>query len=124
MSVHLIEFCSLKAARRRFLIGLTKIWNGKGGLVDSWLIPVCLVRGDGFLFLLLSKIHVLFYFLPRGGSVVIHIEGRTAKDATPILFGLPTEVAWTVSSIESLMTRPCVPVIVEKIDDIHLMILR
>jgi hypothetical protein len=35
MFIHLIEFCSLKASRRLFLIGLPEIWNGKGGLVDS-----------------------------------------------------------------------------------------
>jgi hypothetical protein len=56
--------------------------------------------------------------------VVICIEGGSAKDVSSILFCFLTEAACTVSSVESLMVRPCVPVIVAKFDDIHLMILR
>jgi hypothetical protein len=56
--------------------------------------------------------------------VVILIEGRAAKDVSPILFGcLLPEAAWTVSSVESLVARPGVPVIVAKFDDIHLTII-
>jgi hypothetical protein len=69
-------------------------------------------------------LHVLFDFLPQGGSVVIHIEGRAAKDMSPIFFGFLTEASWTISSAESLMTRPGVPASVAKSDDIHLMILQ
>jgi hypothetical protein len=72
----------------------------------------------------MPHLHVLFDFLPRGGSVAIHIEGRVAKDVSPIFFGLLTEAAWKVSSVESLMVRPGVPVIVATFDDIHLTILR
>jgi hypothetical protein len=56
--------------------------------------------------------------------VAIRIEGRAAEVVSPIFFGLPTEVAWTVSSVESMMARPCMPVIVTKFDGIHLKILR
>jgi hypothetical protein len=56
--------------------------------------------------------------------VVIRIEGRVAKDVSPILCGFLTEAAWKVSSVEILMARPCVPVIVAKFDDIHLPIIR
>jgi hypothetical protein len=69
-------------------------------------------------------LHVLFDFLPRGGLVVICIEGWAAKDVSPIFFGFLTEAAWMVSSVESLMTIPGVPVIVAKFDNIHLTILR
>jgi hypothetical protein len=66
-------------------------------------------------------LHVLFDFLAQGGSVVILIEGWAAKDVSPIFFGFLTEAAWTVSSVENMMMRPCVPVIVAKFYDIHLM---
>jgi hypothetical protein len=56
-------------------------------------------------------LHVLFDFLPRGGSVAMSIEGWAAKDVSPIFFGFLTEAAWTVSSVESLMVRPGVPLI-------------
>jgi hypothetical protein len=56
--------------------------------------------------------------------VIIRIEGLASKDVSPIFFGFPTEAAWTVSSVESLMTRLGVPVIVAKFDNIHLTILR
>jgi hypothetical protein len=69
-------------------------------------------------------LHVLFDFFPQGGSVVINIEGRTADEVYPIFFVLLTEAAWTVSSVESLMARPGVPLIVANFDDIHLTIIR
>jgi hypothetical protein len=68
-------------------------------------------------------LHVLFDFLPRGGSVLIRIEGWEANYVSPIFFGLLIEAAWTVYSVERLMTRPSVPVILAKFDDIHVMIL-
>jgi hypothetical protein len=72
----------------------------------------------------MPHLYVLFNFLPLGGSVVIHIEGWAAKDVFTIFFGFLTEAPWKVSSVESLMVRPCVPVIVAKFDDVHLTILR
>jgi hypothetical protein len=69
-------------------------------------------------------LHVPFDFLPRGGSVVIPIQGWAAKDVSPIFFGFLTEAAWAISSVESLMMRPGVPVLVAEFDDVHLTILR
>jgi hypothetical protein len=44
--------------------------------------------------------------------VVIQIQGREANDVYPIFFGFLTEVAWVISSIEIMMVKPGVPVIV------------
>jgi hypothetical protein len=92
---------------------------------------VCLVRDAGFLFYGCPEVfreaphlRVLFDFLPRGGLVVIRIQGRAAEDESPIFVGFPKEAAWAISSVESLVVRPCVPVIVAKFDYVHLMILR
>jgi hypothetical protein len=50
---------------------------------------------------------VLFDFLPQGGSVVICIQGRAAKDVSPIFFGFLTEAAWAISSVEILVVSMC-----------------
>jgi hypothetical protein len=56
--------------------------------------------------------------------MVIHINGQAVKYVSPIFFGFLTEAAGAISAIEGLMTGSSLPIIMAKLDDIHLTILR
>jgi hypothetical protein len=51
-------------------------------------------------------------------------QGRGGKDVSPIFFGFLKEASWAIFSVESLMARPGVPIIMAEFDDVHLTILR
>jgi hypothetical protein len=71
-------------------------------------------------------VYVLFDFLPRDGPVIVYTQERSIEDVSPIFFTFLAYTAGEITTVENLVTGTGTgaPVVMAKLDDVYLAIVR